>query len=409
MNCEYELEFLLDILKKCRIRSFILSPSDTADTIIDTWINSIIGVDKNAALSIEDVMGKIESNTRYRFTNDLNLHYIILRMPIQSEKNILVIGPYLTSVISNNEALRVSERLGLSPNMKYNLTEYYASVPVILENDHIFVAIDTFCERLWQGKSFPIVEINNKHRLTITPKASTYGDDCNEILANMERLEARYRFENELLQAVTLGQIHKEKHLLNAISNEVLEKRSEDTVRNGKNYCIIMNTLLRKAAESGGVHPIYIDRMSSSFASKIELITDTKEISGIMREMFTSYCKLVQKHSIKKYSPVVQKSILMIDSDISAELSLRTIAKKQGITPEYLATVFKKETGKTLSEYLRDKRVQYAIHLLGTTNLQVQTIATHCGIVDVQYFSKMFKKQTGKTPNEFRKNLKNKS
>ena len=128
-----------------------------------------------------------------------------------------------------------------------------------------------------------------------------------------------------------------------------------------------------------------------------------------MREMFTSYCKLVQKHSTKKYSPVVQKSILMIDSDISAELSLRTIAKKQGITPEYLATVFKKETGKTLSEYLRDKRVQYAIHLLGTTNLQVQTIATHCGIVDVQYFSKMFKKQTGKTPNEFRKNLKNKS
>ena len=224
----------------------------------------------------------------------------------------------------------------------------------------------------------------------------------------MERLEARYRFENELLQAVTLGQIHKEKLLLNAISEELFEKRAEDTVRNGKNYCIIMNTLLRKAAEQGGVHPIYIDRMSSSYASKIELLTDMKQIRGIMRDMFSSYCKLVQKHSTKKYSPVVQKAILMIDSDISAELSLHTLAEKQGITSGYLATVFKKEVGKTVSEYLRDKRVQYAMHLLGSTSLQIQTIATHCGIIDVQYFSKIFKMQTGKTPNEFRKYLKNK-
>ena len=408
MKLEYELEFLRDILKKCHIGTFILSPSDTTDTLTDSWINSIIGVDKSTAYTIQGLIGKIENNTRYKLIDDLNLQYIILKLPIQSEKNIFVIGPYLTSTISNSEILKVSERLGLSPNMKYNLTEYYATVPVILENDRILVSIDTFCERLWQGKSFHIVEINNKHNLTITPRASTYGDDGGEILANMERLEARYRFENELLQAVTLGQIHKEKLLLNAISEELFEKRAADTVRNGKNYCIIMNTLLRKAAEQGGVHPIYIDRMSSSYASKIELLTDMKQISGIMRDMFSSYCKLVQKHSTKKYSPVVQKAILMIDSDISAELSLHTLAEKQGITSGYLATVFKKEVGKTVSEYLRDKRVQYAMHLLGSTSLQIQTIATHCGIVDVQYFSKIFKKQTGKTPNEFRKYLKNK-
>jgi len=32
----------------------------------------------------------------------------------------------------------------------------------------------------------------------------------------------------------------------------------------------------------------------------------------------------------------------------------------------------------------------------------VQTIAQHCGIVDVHYFSKMFKKAVGKTPKEYR-------
>ena len=408
MKHEYELEYLRDVLKKCHIGTFILSSNDTIDTLTDTWINSIIGIDKQKDFTIEGIIGKIENHTRYMLTNDLNLKYIIFKLPIQDDKNIFVIGPYLSNAISNNEILRISERLGISPNLKNNIAEYYSSVPVILENDRIFVAIDTFCERLFQEKSFSIVEINNKHSLTITPNASTYGDDVNEILANMERMEARYRFENELLQAVMLGQLHKEKTLMSSFSDELFEKRSVDKMRNSKNYCIIMNTLLRKAAENGGVHPLYIDKMSSSFATKIELMTDTKQIPSIMREMFTSYCKLVQKHSTKKYSPVVKKAILIIDSDISAELSLHTLAEKQGITSGYLATVFKKETGKTVSEYLRDKRVQYAMHLLGSTNLQIQTIATHCGIVDVQYFSKIFKKQTGKTPNEFRKNLKSK-
>jgi YesN/AraC family two-component response regulator len=60
----------------------------------------------------------------------------------------------------------------------------------------------------------------------------------------------------------------------------------------------------------------------------------------------------------------------------------------------------------TVSEYIREKRINYAEHLLLTTHLQIQTVALHCGIMDVQYFSKIFKKQTGKTPKEFRNSAK---
>ena len=46
-------------------------------------------------------------------------------------------------------------------------------------------------------------------------------------------------------------------------------------------------------------------------------------------------------------------------------------------------------------------------NILGAKNtrLQVQTIALHCGIMDVQYFPKLFKKQTGKTPREYRESM----
>jgi YesN/AraC family two-component response regulator len=185
----------------------------------------------------------------------------------------------------------------------------------------------------------------------------------------------------------------------------MFEKRIQDPVRNAKNYCIIMNTLLRKAAEHGGVHPVHIDKLSSKFAARIELVTDTKKVSEFMREMFSSYCRLVQKHSTRHYSPIVKKTVILFEADISAELSLATLAKQQGVSSGYLATVFKKETGKTVSEYVRDKRIEHAKYLLSMTHLQVQTVALHCGIMDVQYFSKIFKKQIGKTPKEYREDV----
>jgi hypothetical protein len=73
-----------------------------------------------------------------------------------------------------------------------------------------------------------------------------------------------------------------------------------------------MNTLLRKAAEQGGVHPMYIDRESSKFASRIELINDIKKIPELMKDIFSSYCRLVRKHSTKKYSPIVKKTIPVV-------------------------------------------------------------------------------------------------
>jgi len=218
-------------------------------------------------------------------------------------------------------------------------------------------------------------------------------------------MEKRYKYENEMMRAVSEGQINKLDFFTGKFNYNLLKKRTNDTLRNIKNYCIIMNTLLRKAAQNGGVHPIYIDNVSSSFAVKIESLQKTETAPSLMTEMFKTYCRLVRQHSMKNYSPIAQRTIAVIDSDISANLTLSVLAKQQNLSAGYLSTVFKEETGKTLTEYIRNKRIKHAQYLLSTTNLQIQTIALHCGIMDVQYFSKTFKKQTGKTPKEYRDEL----
>ena len=168
-----------------------------------------------------------------------------------------------------------------------------------------------------------------------------------------------------------------------------------------------MNTLLRKAAERGGVHPFYIDKLSSDFAAKIECMTYFDESSQLMLEMFRAYCRLVRKHSTGKLSLLIQKTVVAIESDLSADLSLARLSKMQSVSAGYLSALFKKETGKTLSQYIAEKRIDYSKYLLETTHLQIQSVALHCGIMDVQYFTKIFKNQVGKTPREYREWFKN--
>ena len=401
MNFEYELNFFCDVLKKCHIHTDVLSLLDNAETIVNPRLRSIIGFKTD--MSIQKTLGNIESNTKYKLTDEFKLRYVYMRLPFLSEKNILFIGPYLSAPLSSKDIFEIGEKVGLTLDAQKLLKEYYLSVPILPESDSIFLLMDAFCERIWQTPSFAIVDVNKTH---LTPVLSigtaTHGESFDEIEASIKMMEARYSFENELIRAVAFGQQHKENLLAAAFNDQLFERRASDPIRNAKNYCIIMNTLLRKAAEQGGVHPIYIDRLSSKFAIKIEQISDIRVISGFMKEMFSSYCRLVYKHSMTRYSPIVKKTILIIDSDISAELSLNNLSKKQGISDGYLATIFKKETGKTVSEYIKDKRIDYAKYLLGTTHLQIQTVALYCGIMDVQYFSKIFKKKTGKTPKQYR-------
>ena len=398
-----ETDFLRDFLKRCHVRSCLLSPSDSENVITDPWLSTILGIPHDGSATVGQLVGEVMDNTRYKFTNDLKIQYTFLKLPIGEEKNLFFIGPYLPFPISSKEILEIAEEQGLPPSAERQLHEYYSSLPIISEGDRIFAAIDTLCEHIWNTPSFEVAEITKKRFFSIPPSEHlSLGDGTGDILADMERMELRYSFENELIRAVSLGQQHKEKSLMSGFDGQVFERRLQDPLRNAKNYCIIMNTLLRKAAEQGGVHPLYIDRVSSKLAMKIEHTADVSETPELMRDIFSSYCRLVRKHSTKNFSSVVKKSVLMIDADISAELSLSTLAKKQGITTGYLATVFKKETGKTVSEYIRDRRISHAVHLLNTTSLQIQTVAMHCGINDVQYFSKLFKKQIGKTPKEYR-------
>jgi YesN/AraC family two-component response regulator len=162
---------------------------------------------------------------------------------------------------------------------------------------------------------------------------------------------------------------------------------------------------MRKAAEQGGVHPIYINQLSSTFAHRIEATTRMDAFPELWNDMIQKYCTLVNKHSIRNYSLPIQKVITRIDFDLTADLSLRATAQYLNMNASYLSKLFKKETGSNLSDYVNMKRMEFAAYQLSTTRQPVSAIAQSCGILDDNYFTKLFRRYHGMTPTQFRQQL----
>ncbi len=401
MNYTNELDFFMELATRCGVKVRILGIEHTIELYSEADIHRVSSDDAFSFLS------EIKPGTLYRVKDALGCCYKLFLLPDKKERTLLLIGPYCSERPDEGRILEIGERLSLAPGSQHELSLYFAGVVVLAEDSPIMTALSLLCERVFGNAQYRTVSVADEPVPTLAPLTKTLSETTvDDTMTAMKRMEERYAYENRLIRAVELGMTDEGARLSSAFNSNLFESRTRDPIRNAKNYCIIMNTLLRKAAERGGVHPIYLDRVSSGFAVRIEESDRTGECTSLMLQMYRDYARLVRKHSFKSYSPTVKRVILAVESDLSRELSTATLAQSQGISAGYLSSVFKKETGVTLTEFIRTRRMEHAQYLLESTSLQIQTVALHCGILDLQYFSKLFRRHTGKTPSEYRSRLK---
>lgn len=128
----------------------------------------------------------------------------------------------------------------------------------------------------------------------------------------------------------------------------------------------------------------------------------------LKRELIDSLLQVKKRFSEDKYSDQSKTSIIivkaksMIHEFYKKGITLKEIAEKLDITPEYLGMLFHKETGTNFSSYLNNYRIDKARALLIGTDLKLYEIAELVGYNDAKYFSRVFKKTTCQSPAEYR-------
>lgn len=86
------------------------------------------------------------------------------------------------------------------------------------------------------------------------------------------------------------------------------------------------------------------------------------------------------------------------------ELTVEAVTKELGYTRQYVSGRFHRITGRLLSHFLKEKRLEKAARLLKSGNMRISQIARCSGFDSENYFRQQFRERFGMSPRQFRAN-----
>jgi AraC family transcriptional activator of pobA len=100
--------------------------------------------------------------------------------------------------------------------------------------------------------------------------------------------------------------------------------------------------------------------------------------------------------------PLLAAVFDVIEERFAATLSLADVAAAVALTPGHLTTVVRRRTGRTVQQWITQRRLQEARRLLAESDLGVAAVARRCGYPDASYFIKRFRAEHAMTPAQWR-------
>lgn len=392
------LTFLLEYLDECFIPYTITTGDglDLSQLDLGLRTNLLKNTNDNHIKPIE----QIEDNQIYNILDYYNCIYTFFR--IKETNEFLFIGPYLLEEITDSSILSTMELLNIPKELYIQIKDYYQSLTLIKDRRTFHLLIQHTYDYIYQCKS-KIEWIDLKQLETSEEYNQIHQFKIEEDpILSMQILEKRYSGEDLLLDSVALGNTTKAIAFVDTIISSYSSSEHSQDLRKVKNTLLIFNTLLRRTTYKAGVHPFYIDKVSSNYAIIIEETNNHKELLYLLAELVQTYCNLVNTHSTANYSQPIRHILVTIEASLTTDLTLKRFANELFLNTSYLSALFKKEVGMTLTEYVNKSRIEYAKKLLKSTSLSIQNIAIQSGISDIHYFTRLFTRETGVSPKVWR-------
>lgn len=134
-------------------------------------------------------------------------------------------------------------------------------------------------------------------------------------------------------------------------------------------------------------------------------VTDSEIILAylnlLLSELNTAYFKNEQVTILNTNVSKFVEFKLMVETHLTEQPSIHTIAEKLALTTNSLYRLVKEYSGTSPKDFFTNRLMIEAQRKLRYSNLSVKELAYELGFNDPDYFSRLFKKSTGKSVSEF--------
>lgn len=178
---------------------------------------------------------------------------------------------------------------------------------------------------------------------------------------------------------------------------------SKDPVRNMKYLFIVTVSLAARTVVETGVPLETAYAISDLYIQKMDSMDSIEEIRLLAGKLYETYVKEIRKaRKTTTFSKPIMLCLNYIDSHFNENITLDKLAEEVNLHPAYLSSLFKKETGENLRDFLIRKRIEVAQSLLSRTDYTYTQIAASLSFCSQSHFTKMFRMHTGFTPKQYR-------
>lgn len=178
---------------------------------------------------------------------------------------------------------------------------------------------------------------------------------------------------------------------------------SRNRVTNLKYHFVITTAMITRLCKQKGMELEQAFRMSDFYIRKLDDIHTMQGIKNLHDKMVLDYAEKMRRicrgdtnsrhiNSCKDY----------IYSHIKERITIEDLADELGVSASYLSRLFKKETGDSVSAYIRRQKIEMAKNLLQYSDYSMIEIANRLSFSSQSHFIQQFREIVGMTPKKYR-------
>ena len=220
-----------------------------------------------------------------------------------------------------------------------------------------------------------------------------------------EEIELRripMEIEKGLMEKIRLGK-YKEIQLSNLSQTDDRLIPMIENPQTRSTYLVVSAiALFSRTAIEAGVNPDDAFDLSDCLLWLLSHRKTSDEIYEIYQIAAVSFAKKVHQLTKQKNSYQLKRALNYINNRIFQKITLEEIASHLNLSSDYLCTLFSREMGISIHNYIQKEKIKIACNLLMHTDRPLSDIATYLGFQTQSNFSKVFRKWQGMTPTEYR-------
>ena len=224
---------------------------------------------------------------------------------------------------------------------------------------------------------------------------------------DIDEMEHRQPTEEFLFyQAVTSGDIESVKKNCEQerfLDSEGVGVLSRNSVTNLKYHFVITTAMISRLCKQKGMELEQAFRMSDFYIQRLDDIHTVQGVRNLHDEMVLDYTEKMRKvcrsDTNSKHINLCKEYIY---SHIKERITVEDIADALGVSASYLSRLFKKETGDSVSAYIRGQKIDMAKNLLRYSDYSMIMISNRLSFSSQSHFIQQFREMVGMTPKKYR-------